>query len=68
MAINEGFKDGSDRAEELERLKVEQMVDSESSCGVLENELLFDPRILNRWSERGRIEATGTPGLWRYKF
>lgn len=67
MAINEGFKEVLDPVEELERLRLEQVVDSESSCGVLENELLVDPRILNRWSERGKIEATGTPGLWLYR-
>ena len=67
MAINEGFEDGLDPAEELQKLVEEQAADQSSSCGAREDESLFDPRILNRWSEKGKIQDTGSPGLWLYK-
>lgn len=67
MPINEGFEDSLDPAEELRRLVDEQAADQSSSCGAREDESLCDPRTLKRWSEKGKLQDTGSPGLWLYK-
>jgi hypothetical protein len=58
--------DEMDRMLELSLLELEQGQDTDEAIPP-EGFLLVDPRTLKRWSEAGRVVASGTPGVWYFR-